>query len=263
MEANRKLEVIKLNSPNILRTLENSIIFGKPVLLENVQEELDPSLNPVLMKATYKKGNALYIKLGDQDIEYSENFFFYVTTKMRNPHYLPELQTKVTLINFMITYEGLNDQLLGIVVKQEKPSLEQEKERLIIESAENKKALTEIENQILDVLKNASNILEDEKGIEVLQASKSKSNEISEKQEIAEKTEKKIDHARSEYTPISQESSHLFFCISDLAHIDPMYQYSLTYYMDLFTQSIKNSQKSDDVEVRLKYLRDFFLYFLY
>lgn len=82
----------------------------------------------------------------------------------------------------MITYEGLNDQLLGIVVKREKPALEQEKERLIIESAENKKVLTEIENQILDVLKNASNILEDEKGIEVLQASKSKSNEISEKQ---------------------------------------------------------------------------------
>jgi len=117
MEHNRKLEVIKLNSPNILRTLENAIIFGKPVLLENVQEELDPSLNPVLMKSTYKKGNNIYIKLGDQDIEYSPNFFFYVTTKLRNPHYLPELQTKVTLINFMITYEGLNDQLLGIVVK--------------------------------------------------------------------------------------------------------------------------------------------------
>lgn len=117
MEGARKLEVIKLNSPNILRTLENAIMFGRPVLLENVYEELDPSLNPILMKATYKKGNNMYLKLGDQDVEYSPNFFFYVTTKMRNPHYLPELQTKVTLINFMITYEGLNDQLLGIVVK--------------------------------------------------------------------------------------------------------------------------------------------------
>ena len=97
----------------------------------------------------------------------------------------------------MITYEGLNDQLLGILVKQEKPQLEREKERLILEGAENKKSLTDIENQILDVLANATNILEDEKGIEVLQASKSKSNEIAEKQQIAEKTEKKIDHARS------------------------------------------------------------------
>ena len=65
----------------------------------------------------------------------------------------------------MITYEGLNDQLLGILVKQEKPQLEKEKERLIIESADNKKTLTDIENQILDVLANATNILQDEKGI--------------------------------------------------------------------------------------------------
>jgi dynein heavy chain len=47
-----------------------------------------------------------------------------MTTKYRNPHYLPEISTKVTLINFMITYEGLNDQLLGILVKKERPELE-------------------------------------------------------------------------------------------------------------------------------------------
>lgn len=72
-------------------------------------------------------------------IEYSLDFRFYITTKLRNPHYLPELSTKVTILNFMITYEGLNDQLLGILVKKERPDLEREKERLIIESASNKK----------------------------------------------------------------------------------------------------------------------------
>jgi len=63
----------------------------------------------------------------------------FITTKYRNPHYLPDISTKVTLINFMITYEGLNDQLLGILVKKERPELEDEKERLIIEGADNKK----------------------------------------------------------------------------------------------------------------------------
>ena len=53
----------------------------------------------------------------------------FITTKYRNPHYLPDISTKVTLINFMITYEGLNDQLLGILVKKERPELEDEKER--------------------------------------------------------------------------------------------------------------------------------------
>jgi dynein heavy chain len=36
-----------------------------------------------------------------------------MTTKLRNPHYLPETAVKVALLNFMITFEGLQDQLLG------------------------------------------------------------------------------------------------------------------------------------------------------
>lgn len=60
------------------------------------------------------------IRLGESVIEYSCVFRFYITTKLRNPHYLPELATKVSLLNFMITPEGLEDQLLGIVVAKER-----------------------------------------------------------------------------------------------------------------------------------------------
>ena len=72
----------------------------------------------------------------------------------------------------MITYEGLNDQLLGILVKKERPDLEKEKERLIIESANNKKQLAEIEDKILQVLQGNKNILTDETAINILTASK-------------------------------------------------------------------------------------------
>jgi len=60
------------------------------------------------------------IRLGETVIEYSRDFRFYITSKLRNPHYLPEVATKVSLLNFMITPEGLEDQLLGIVVAKEK-----------------------------------------------------------------------------------------------------------------------------------------------
>ena len=89
MQASKKLNVIKLSNANFLRTLENAIQFGQPVLLENVGEELDPALNPILLKQTYQKGTTTFIKLGDQTIEYSSKFIFYITTKYRNPHYLP------------------------------------------------------------------------------------------------------------------------------------------------------------------------------
>lgn len=60
------------------------------------------------------------IKLGESIIEYNSDFRMYITTKLRNPHYLPEVATKVTLLNFVITPEGLTDQLLGIVVAKER-----------------------------------------------------------------------------------------------------------------------------------------------
>lgn len=134
----------------------------------------------------------------------------------------------------MITYEGLNDQLLGILVKKERPELEREKERLIIESADNKQQLFEIEERILKVLSGKKELLTDEEAIQVLTASKNKSNEISEKQAIAEITEVQIDTARKEYQEVSKEAACLFFAISDLVSIDPMYQYSLSYYIELF-----------------------------
>ena len=47
--------MIKLSDPNYARTLENSIQFGTPVLLENVGEELDPLLEPLLLRQTFKQ----------------------------------------------------------------------------------------------------------------------------------------------------------------------------------------------------------------
>lgn len=61
----------------------------------------------------------------------------------------------------MTTHEGLEEQLLGIVVAKERPELEEEKNRLIIEGAANKRRLQEIEDQILKVLSaSQGNILE-------------------------------------------------------------------------------------------------------
>jgi dynein heavy chain len=220
MEKSANLQVMKLSDPNYLRTLENAIQFGYPCLLENVGEELDPSLEPLLQKQIFKQGGVNCIRLGDSTIEYSDQFRFYITTKLRNPHYLPEVSVKVTLLNFMITPEGLQDQLLGIVVSQERPDLEAQRNQLIIEGAENKRQLVEIEDKILHILSSSSgNILEDETAIETLKGSKILSDDISKKQKVAEETEATINEVRMSYTPIAFSSQILFFCIADMANI--------------------------------------------
>ncbi|KAM6332812.1 dynein axonemal heavy chain 7 [Podargus strigoides] len=264
MEKANNLHIIKLSDAQFVTTLENCIQFGSPVLLENIGEELDPILEPLLLKQTFKQSGSICICLGDSIIEYAPEFRFYITTKLRNPHYLPETSVKVTLLNFMITSEGMQDQLLGIVVARERPDLEEEKQALILQGAENKRQLKEIEDKILEVLSGSEgNILEDETAINILSSSKVLANEISEKQAIAEETEKKIDAARMGYRPIAIHSSVLFFSIADLANIEPMYQYSLLWFINLFIMSIDNSEQSEVLETRLKILKDHFTYSLY
>ncbi|XP_077070519.1 dynein axonemal heavy chain 12 [Siphateles boraxobius] len=263
-EKEHNLNVIKLTDADYMRTLENCIQFGTPLLLENVGEELDPSLEPLLLKQVFKQGGVDCIRLGESVIEYSTDFLFYITTKLRNPHYMPELATKVCLLNFMITPEGLEDQLLGIVVAKERPELEEERNALILQSAANKKQLKEIEDQILETLQSSEgNILEDESAIQVLDAAKIMSNEITKKQQIAEKTEIEIAESREGYRAIAKHSSILFFSIADLANIDPMYQYSLNWFVNLYVNSIHDSNKSKNLEKRLRYLTDHFTYNLY
>ena len=85
-------------------------------------------------------------------------------------------------------------------------------------------------------IKFQGNILEDETAIKVLSSSKTLSEEISAKQEVAAATELEIDETRNGYKPVAVHSSILFFCISDLANIEPMYQYSLTWFINLYLQ---------------------------
>ncbi|XP_029012096.1 dynein axonemal heavy chain 12 [Betta splendens] len=263
-EKDNNLSVIKLTDSDYMRTLENCIQFGTPLLLENVGEELDPSLEPLLLKQTFKQGGMECIRLGESVTEYSHDFRFYITTKLRNPHYLPELATKVSLLNFMITPEGLEDQLLGIVVAKERPELEEERNALILQSAANKRQLKEIEDKILETLQSSEgNILEDESAIQILDSAKIMSNDITEKQQIAEKTEMKIAESREGYRAIAKHSAILFFSIADLTNIDPMYQYSLSWFVNLYIKSIQDSNKSHILERRLQYLKSYFTANLY
>jgi len=185
-EAENNLKIVKQSDSDFQRNLENAVQFGWPLLVESVLEELDPSLEPVLMKQTFKAGGVLSIKIGENIVEFNKNFRIFFTSKLSNPHYTPETSTKISLVIFTITKEGLDDQLLEITVTKERPELEEQRSKLIVQGHENRKQLEEIEKQILEILQSSKgNILDDEQAIDVLSQSKKISKEIEEKQKIA------------------------------------------------------------------------------
>eukprot|EP00879_Flechtneria_rotunda_P011225 GHRR01011724.1.p1 GENE.GHRR01011724.1~~GHRR01011724.1.p1 ORF type:complete len:1363 (+),score=486.85 GHRR01011724.1:1838-5926(+) len=264
LESHNGLRVMKLTDSNFLRTLENCIHIGHPCLIEDVGEVLDPALEPVLQRCTFKQGGRLLIRLGDADVDYDPSFKLYITTKLANPHYLPEVCIKVTIINFTVTMQGLEDQLLVEVVRQERPELEEQRDRLITSITADKKQLQELEDKILKLLRECEgNILDDEQLLATLNTSQHTSAAIQNRVKEAEETERDINTARESYRPAATRGSILYFTIADLAGINPMYQFSLAYFIRMFSHCIEASGKSGDLATRLKLLSDFTTSFVF
>ena len=148
----------------------------------------------------FKTGGRLLIRLGDSDVDYDPQFQFFITTKLPNPHYMPELQIRTTIINFTVTPNGLEDQLLVDVVRLERAELEVQKDKLVVQIAEGQAQLNALEDKILSLLASSGDdILDDEELINTLAQSKKTSEEINKDLEVAEKTSKEIDVAREGY----------------------------------------------------------------
>eukprot|EP00397_Hematodinium_sp_SG-2012_P000045 GEMP01000045.1.p1 GENE.GEMP01000045.1~~GEMP01000045.1.p1 ORF type:complete len:3312 (+),score=740.25 GEMP01000045.1:2269-12204(+) len=252
-----KLEILKLIHPKMLLILEGCVRTGTELLVEDIMETLDPALDPVLQKAVFDNAGRPCIRIGDNDVDYDSNFSVCFTTKMPNPHYFPEVAIKVTIINFTITPPNLEEQLLNHVVEHEIPAVVEKKTTLMIELADAAKMLNKIESNILQSLSESTgNILDDKALINMLSESKAKSNEINDQVLEAEKTAAIIETRCQEYAPVAARGSILYFVVADLASIDPMYQFSLSYFSNLFNNTIHESPMSDILQERLLTLID-------
>lgn len=48
--------------------VQDCLSFGKPLLIENIEEELDPVLDPVLERRYVKKGRGYTVALADKEV---------------------------------------------------------------------------------------------------------------------------------------------------------------------------------------------------
>jgi dynein heavy chain len=149
-------------------------------------------------------------------------------------------------------------------VRKERPDLEETKDRLVINIASDKKQLSDLEQKILLLLKESEgNLLDDEVLIHTLNISKETSLATQQRVLEAERTELEINQARERYRAVPHRGSLLFFVIADLGLVDPMYQYSLSYFSSLFNKCVDLSAKSDVLEERLATLLTFITAFVY
>ncbi|XP_045482107.1 dynein beta chain, ciliary [Harmonia axyridis] len=249
------LKIIRLGQKGYLDTIEKSITVGATVLVENIEESLDPVLDSLLGRNLIKKGKV--IKLGDKEVEYNSNFRLILHTKLANPHYKPEMQAQTTLINFTVTRDGLEDQLLAEVVKAERPDLEELKAELTKQQNDFKIMLKSLEDDLLSRLSSAGgNLLGDTTLVENLETTKRTAAEIEEKVSEAKITSVKIDQAREHYRPAAARASLLYFILNDLNTINPIYQFSLKAFSVVFQKAIAKANPAEVVAQRVENLID-------
>jgi len=226
-----------------IRKIEMAITKGQTILLQDVGEQMDPSLDGILSKSLIQNGKRFSVKFGANEIDYNTKFQLYITTRLPNPHYTPEISTKVNVVNFIVVESGLEEQCLGIVVSAEQPQLESQKNEKLAAITKGKAEILALEDMILARLNDDKiNLLEDEELVVQLHQSKETSDRVKTELENAEANMKRIDDTREGFRSCGKRAAVLFFVLNDLSKINPMYQFSLDWYKALFEKSIQESK---------------------
>ena len=223
-----KLKIIQLSKPNYIADVEHCIENGVPLMIENLQDDIDAVLDPVVARQTIRRGRNVVMKLGDSEVDYDPNFKLYLQTKLSNPHYKPEIAAQTTLVNFCVTEKGLEDQLLALVVEKERFDLQQQSSDLVRQLGEYTVQITKLEDNLLFRLANSQgDILEDIELIENLEETKRTAAEIAEKVVQATETQTVINQTREVYRPVAARGALMYFLVDALNVLDRVYQYSM------------------------------------
>ena len=259
------------NDPEMGKKLEMAFREGDPILIENVGEELDPIIDNILLKKYVTIGGIQKVIIGDKEVDVplrgEKDFIVYLTSKLPNPRYTPEIMGKTSVINYTVNMSGLTDQLLSEVVRHVDEESDRIRNELIRETSKDLNELARLQATILDELVNSDkkqelmenidpvrakegskkkSIIDNIELIKTLQDSNDSAVSIQQRQVTSKATQASIEAARLEYEPAAKHGAILFFCMQKMNAVSDMYQYSLSSYLEVFKRALFLSGVKED-----------------
>ncbi|KAJ3176317.1 hypothetical protein HDU87_005359 [Geranomyces variabilis] len=259
----RKITVTSFLDDSFLKVLESALRFGNPLLVQDV-ENLDPILNAVLNKELRRTGGRVLIRLGGQDIDFSPSFTLFLSTRDPSVDFAPDLCSRVTFVNFTVTRESLQSQCLHRVLRAERPDTDRKRTDLIKLQGEFQLRLRHLEQSLLDALNSSKgNILDDDNIISTLETLKQDAAEVTRKVEETDLVMQEVESVTALYSPLAQSCSAIFSVMEQLSGLNRFYQFSLTFFLEIFQHILlenDNLKGVRDPGQRLRVLeRDLFL----
>ncbi|OQR95645.1 dynein heavy chain, partial [Thraustotheca clavata] len=240
---NSKLVVVRRYQSNLMGAIEAAIEHGSSLLIENLDEHIDPILWPVISRCTVTKGRKICLKLGDKLLEWSDTFRLYLHTTLSNPHYPPEVQAETTMINFSVTMQGLEDQLLALVVRKEWPKKAKARTALMLQQTQFKVKMLALEEKILSSLADAEGeATENVDLINDLEATKATATTIAVQSKAAQENETQINLLSAKYTSVAARGAMLYFLINNLYKLHSYYVFSLNAFVVMFQRGMDTSK---------------------
>ena len=230
---------------------------GRAVLVEGLGEDLDPALVGVVKQLSLGGGRDASSSSSAAEAPAScsstpsssspspsppppsppihPSFRLYLCTRLASPHYPPETAAQVSIVDFGVTRQGLEEQLLARVVDHERPELQEAAARLQGELGSYAGQLVALEDDLLARLAAASgDILSDSALVEQLEATKRTAADVASKQAAARAAEAGIAAARAAYSPAARRAALLHQLVSALPALDRVYYFS----MDAFVRAM-------------------------
>ena len=269
----RKLEESRLpdwkethiTSPRLKDHVEFCMGEGCAMVIVGIEPgNVDPMLDPVLLKEIVKKGRSLQITVADQAMDFDPAFGLYLVCRVPDPNFSPEVQAMTTVVDFAVTARGLEDQLLGTVIHVEQRALQDQLNDVLTECNQNTKTLLTLDALLLERLSSGSgNLLDDAELIGVLRNTQKKAADVKKALHTAVETRESINEKREQFRPVAARGSILYFTVIDVSKINVMYQTSLKQFLELFLKAMEVAEPARLATQRVTNIMEVLTYNVY
>lgn len=255
MEKRNHLQVVKQSDCTYFEIIIKCMELGHPILIEDINQPLDISLEEIFNYRISMENHLLRLN-SNLCIHVSDSFRLYVTSNVKNVSFLCGISGKLNIINYVFMANGLEENLLDTLVLKENPYLREERDQLTELKLRDKALIKQYEIAILSSIAECDgDILEDAEAIKKMDDSKQHYSEILAKQSIYVEDEHKIHIYREGYRDVASYASILYSCLDHLQNVNPMYEFSLDWYLNLYNNSIENANRSQDLNRRIDFLK--------